>query len=103
MTAETEQVQHTSGPWENEWIGTCRRIVDANGFSWNPLHVPHDCTIAECPGRENKRKLDTFNDLLVALERLLRDSSTDGGVDVEDHLEARGKAYAAIRKARGGE
>ncbi len=33
------------------------------------LQAPHDCSVPGCPGPENKRRLEAFEDLLVALKR----------------------------------
>ena len=35
-----------------------------------PVTAPHDCMMPGCPGPVNKRKLEAFDDLLAAAERV---------------------------------
>ena len=91
--------KHSPGPFTIEWVGTCQRVTDADGMSWNPRHVPHDCTVNQCPGGENKRKLDAFPLMLDALLHLIADPEVTGHCLIVDY-EA---AEAAIRAATGEE
>ena len=34
----------------------------------NPATAPHDCIMPDCPGPENKRKLEAFDDLLTRVK-----------------------------------
>ena len=42
------------------------RTLDAP--SVDPVTAPHDCMVFACPGPENKRKLEAFDELLAALD-----------------------------------
>jgi len=46
------------------------------------LTAPHDCDIPGCPGRENKRKLELFDDLLDACKLLV------DAIENPDHMRA---------------
>lgn len=49
------------------WTAHCQSKDDASLVRLAP-QAPHDCNIPNCPGRENKRKLDLFDDLLSSLQ-----------------------------------
>ncbi len=43
--------------------------LDGDDYQGLDLHAsPHDCDIPNCPGRENERKLELFDDLLENLQ-----------------------------------
>ena len=63
--------------------------------SVDPTTAPHDCMVPGCPGPENKRKLEAFDDLRAALEELLEWEISMAGLG-HPRLD---KARAAIAKA----
>ena len=51
------------------------RWSDQNGLiapAVDPITAPHDCMMPGCPGPANKRKLETFDDLLAACQKAYR-------------------------------
>ena len=94
------------------WYDGGKGILD--GPAVDPTTAPHDCMMLGCPGPENKRKLEAFDDLLAALNRVQRlfDEALpkfDWGASALDANaiqllnEVPGEVRAAIAKAKGGE
>lgn len=68
--------------------------ADMNGLLFlNAREAPHDCDVSGCPGPENKRKLEVFDELVTALEGLL--PMWESGIK-EPHVE---QARAALARA----
>ena len=117
------KIEHTPGPWcvemghdgafkvENGWIDARFTVADrapvpfradestGNGFliALAPT-APHDCSVPGCPGPENKRRLEAFEELVVAL-RAVADAFSQPKADEEAEHNAIRHAYELARAA----
>jgi hypothetical protein len=60
-----------AGQWRYDSLADCEASSKVNAFLLSHAYaVPHDCTIPDCPGAENQRKLEAFGAMLAALKSL---------------------------------
>lgn len=56
---------------EHRGLGCFYKWVD--GYSRiSPNEVPHECSVPDCPGDLNRRKLELFGEMLINMEALSR-------------------------------
>ena len=58
-----------------------------NGPTVDPATAPHDCMMPGCPGPENKRKLEAFEELLILLQRSMSYLKVCGENDINGYSE----------------
>ena len=122
-------IEHTAGPFETQgeqathgknlcvvessthsilaripWGESCDK-PNARLFALAPT-APHSCTVPDCPGPENLRKLEAFEGLLEAAKRAFDSTHIDAD-DLDIALNAlswiRGGLEVAIAKTEGRE
>ena len=101
------EIQHKAGPYHDEFwqieCGVCgtgdiQRLVCQGPVSRLARTAPHSCDVPGCPGPENKRKLEAFEDLLAALQMLAQTPHILYYLKTNDPM-ALEQACAAIAKA----
>ena len=66
-------MRHEITQWGHEaWVGPDGfHFSDYGSLEEVARTAPHDCDVPGCPGPVNKRKLETFDELLAALQWVL--------------------------------
>ena len=108
----TSKIRHSPDPMPMPcWVDGSNSL---NAPAVNPTTAPHDCMMPNCPGPENKRKLEVFEELLAALKAAhshlqeLREAWERGAISERDgkggtrsnrNVDCEVQARAALAKA----